>query len=225
MPLRSLAQPLLAVSLLTIATAVAFSPALSGSTRFWLLVSAPVGALACYSLLVLHRAGKLTGLLRPRPGDLTVGALVGAILLLISWAIRSALMAQSSRGQSWLFFIDAQLGDPRVIGDSVAMTLLLFGVVFSEELVFRGWIQERLSERAFPKHAWILQACLFATTLLPTTVTLADGGFNPLLLGAGLGCSLVFGLMRQLSGRLLPGLVAHAVFTYFSVAQFRIPGL
>ncbi len=221
-----LRQPVLACVVLATAAGLAFRPAAAGSESFWVLLSAPIGALAVYSVFVLARAGCLRNLLTPRPGDLTLGAFLGGVLLILSWALRSAWLGPGTQGQGWLYSIYLQLGDPRAIQDSIPMTLLLFLVVFSEELVFRGWMQQRLEERYGLRNGWLLASGLYTAIFLPTLWTLETAGswFNPLLVVAAAGVGLTASLCRMLSRRLVPGFFAHAVFTYFTVAQFRLPG-
>jgi hypothetical protein len=52
----------------------------------------------------------------------------------------------------------------------------------------------------------------------------ADAGLNPLLVLAALGCGLCWSFMARMFDRLPPVMVSHAVFTYFSATQFRVPG-
>jgi uncharacterized protein len=48
-------------------------------------------------------------------------------------------------------------------------------------------------------------------------------GPNPLLVMAAFGCGLVWTFLAGRFERLLPSIVAHLVFTYFSAVQFRWP--
>jgi membrane protease YdiL (CAAX protease family) len=106
------------------------------------------------------------------------------------------------------------------------MTALLLSVVLAEELFWRGWVLDVCAKRTGPRRGWMLATLLYAATLLPTVVTLAAPlpGPNPMLFVAALFCGLVWTFMAHLIGRLPPVILAHAVFTYFSVVQFRLPG-
>jgi membrane protease YdiL (CAAX protease family) len=48
-------------------------------------------------------------------------------------------------------------------------------------------------------------------------------GINPLLVTGALGCGLVWSFLAVFRGRLVPVVIAHAVFTYFSLVQFHWP--
>lgn len=218
--------PLLACSVLTLGNALAFRTELAGSPLFWMFLSAPTLAQATYAALVQSSRARLRQLLTPRAGDLTLGAVVGAIMLALSWAIRDVLQNSGGTAQAWLELLFAQLGDPRDVQESASLTVLIIAVAFGEEILHRGWIQDHMNALLGRSRGWIASGVLFACTLSPTILTLRSAEApNPLLFVAALGCGLCFGLCRKLTDRLTPGFVAHAVFTYFTVAQFRSPGL
>jgi membrane protease YdiL (CAAX protease family) len=50
-------------------------------------------------------------------------------------------------------------------------------------------------------------------------------GPNPLLVIGALGCGIVWTYTALLTKRLPPVIFSHIAFTYFSAAQFRIPGM
>jgi membrane protease YdiL (CAAX protease family) len=97
--------------------------------------------------------------------------------------------------------------------------------VICEELVWRSMVLDELTERFGTRRAWPLAALCYAITTLPTLYTLRyePAGLNPLLVTAALGCGIVWSFLARLRGRLMPVIIAHAVFTYFSLVQFRGP--
>ncbi len=217
---------ILATLLLSAAAGFAFRPTLAGTGAFWAAVAIPNFLAAAWALHYLHREDLLFERLRPRGGDISLGALVGVGLLVASWAGRTTLVAAGTPQQAWLLNIYIQIGDPEVVQSSVLMTVLLLSVVLAEELFWRGWVLDACSKRVGPRRGWMLATLLYAATLLPTVVTLAAplAGPNPMLFVAALFCGLVWTFMAHVIGRLPPVILAHAVFTYFSVVQFRLPG-
>jgi membrane protease YdiL (CAAX protease family) len=223
----SLGLALSAGAALTLGSGLALSPSAAASPAFWALVTVPALLLGAASAWGLHRAGRLAPLLRPRAGDLSLGALLGGALLLASFAGRSALLSKGLAAEAWLLGVYALLGDPAAVERSALLTLLLFVTVAAEELVLRGYVHEALERRLGARLGWLATAGVAALTLSPTLATLAVPGFgpNPVLVLTALLLGLALGLTRQLTGRITPGLVAHGVFTYFSLVQFRLPGL
>jgi len=165
-------------------------------------------------LVRLARRERLSPLLGYRRGDPSIGILVGLGLLLAAWLFaRQWLYAGASR-RAWLFSAYLLAGDPALTANG----LLLLLVVLCEEIVWRGWVQFELREKLGPRRAWIACALLYSAAHLPTVFTLQDAvaGKNPLLLLAALGCGLCWSFLAERTGRLLPGLLAHGVFSYFA---------
>ena len=69
-------------------------------------------------------------------------------------------------------------------------------------------------------------ALLYALAHVPTLFTLADpsAGKNPLLVLAALGGGLCWSFLVERTGRLLPSLLAHAVFSYFAARSLWLLG-
>lgn len=216
-----------ALFVLTAAVGAAFRPELAGSMTFWWLLFVPHAAIGAYAGYALHRAGRLGPLLRPRFGDLTLGALVGVILLVASWAGRETLAEAGTPRQAWLFNIYLQVGDPRDVEESWLITSLVLAIVVAEDVIWRGWALERATTVFGERRGWPITTVLYAVTMVPTVFTLAapTAGPNPLLCTAALFCGLVWTFMAHLTGRLPPVIMSHAIFTYFSIVQFRQPGL
>ena len=145
--------------------------------------------------------------------------------MLASWGARAVLAPAGSTRLAWLFRIYAQIGDTDAMQRSVVYTLALLLIVICEELVWRSMVLSELTERFGTRRAWPLAALCYGATALPTLFTLRDprAGLNPLLVTAALGCGLVWSFLARLKGRLLPVVIAHGVFTYFSLVQFRWP--
>jgi hypothetical protein len=218
-------RTLLTMALITAAMAFAFRLELAGSPGFWAALAVPYAALAALALYKLWDEGTLVDVLSPRWGDLSLGALTAAVLLLASFGARALLAPAGSTRQAWLLRIYAQIGDSDVVQRSVLYTGLLLFIVVCEELVWRSMVLDELSERFGTRRGWPLAALCYGATALPTLYTLRApiAGLNPLLVTAAIGCGIVWTFLASIKGRLLPVIVAHGVFTYFSLVQFRWP--
>lgn len=207
---------------------LALALSLAQSTLFlWLTLAGAYGVLGAVSLRRLHTRNALWELLRPKWGDLSIGAITGFVLLLGSWAVRSMLTPAGSDRLGWLGQAYRALGDPREVRQSLALSLLIVLVSVLEELVWRGYVQEELGARLGQARAWLVGTLLYTAVTVPAAFMLADptAGPNPLPLLAALGCGLVWSVTRGSVGRLPPVMFSHALFTYFSVTQVRWPGL
>lgn len=218
-------RTLLSTAVLTAAMAFAFRLELAGSPWFWAALAIPYAALAALALHKLWDEGTLVDVLSPRWGDLSLGALTAAVLLLASFGARAVLAPAGSTRQAWLFRIYAQIGDPDVVQRSILYTGILLFIVVCEELVWRSMVLDELSERFGSRKAWPLAALCYGVTALPTLYTLRAplAGLNPLLITAAVGCGIVWSFLASIKGRLLPVVIAHGVFTYFALVQFRWP--
>lgn len=151
--------------------------------------------------------------LRYRRGDLSLGAAVAAALLALGWLVPHYLLPAGSEGRAWLFQVI-------LVSNGIAElkgTVALVALVIMEEWVWRGWVQGNLSTLLPPGKAVLGTAILYCAIHLPTLTTLADpsAGLNPLLVVAALGLGGVLGIVRKVTGRLMPGIVAHLIFSYF----------
>lgn len=213
------------VAAVTATYALAFRPELDGAGTFFLTFGVPHALLAAYAVVALRRDGTLAARLRPRSGDLSIGVVVGLLLLLASWAVRATLVPGGTGRTLWLFMLYAKLGDPDALQGSVILTVSLILITFMEELVWRGLVLERLNERLGTRFGWMAAAGLYGLASLPTMYLLRvpGVGWNPLLTFAAFGCGAVWSFLTSQTGRLLPSAISHAAFSYFSAVQFRFP--
>jgi membrane protease YdiL (CAAX protease family) len=118
-----------------------------------------------------------------------------------------------------------QIGDPEHLQRSVVLTTTLCLIAVAEELIWRGYVLDELSERFGKRKGWIATTALYALAALPTVYTLRvpGAGPNPLLVFAALGCGILWTFLAARFGRLLPGIVSHVAFSYFTAVQFRWP--
>jgi membrane protease YdiL (CAAX protease family) len=193
----------------------------------WLSLAGVYVVLGGLSLWRLRTRGALGSLLRPRWGDLSLGAITGLLLFFGSWAVRSLWLPVGSARLGWLGQVYRSLGDPREVRQSFALSLLVLLVSVLEEVVWRGYVLEELGTRLGRAQASLVSTALYACVTAPAVFMLADpvAGPNPLPALAALGCGVVWAVTRTRAGRLPPVMVSHALFTYFTVTQVRWPGL
>jgi membrane protease YdiL (CAAX protease family) len=211
----------------TAAIGFALRPELAGSKAMYLVIAAAYAVLAGWALYEMWDDGTLLDRLSPRWGDLSMGVLVAGFLFAGSWVGRSLLASSGTPGQAWLFHIYLQLGDAAQIERSLVITAVLLVVPILEEIVWRGMVLGHLTNQFGQRRAWPLAALLYAVSVVPSVFTLADpvAGKNPLLFVAALGCGIFWSFLASVTNRLPPVIISHIAFTYFSVTQFRAPGL
>ncbi|HET9931885.1 MAG TPA: CPBP family intramembrane glutamic endopeptidase [Polyangiaceae bacterium] len=213
------------VLVLAVANGLAFRDSLAGSPVFLWTLAVPYLALCGLAFHHFWDEGTLLDRLKPRGGDISIGAVSALVLLFASWLGRSALAPSGTPRQAWLYRIYLQLGDPEILQHSVTLTLLLLFIAAAEEIVWRGLVLALASERFGTRRGWLITTVLYAATICPTAYFLRDpeAGLNPLLPTAALGAGLVWGFLAGRLGRLMPVVVSHMAFTYFSAVQFRWP--
>jgi uncharacterized protein len=218
---------LLVVAAILAAVSFSFRPVVAGSTTFWLGIAIPYLALAALAVYALWDDGTLLEKLAPRWGDLSIGALSAMALLFASWLVRTYVAPPPSPRQAWLLRIYLQIGDAEQIQRSLALTGLVLAVPLLEEIVWRGFVLTRLEGVVGRRGAPPLSALLYALSVVPTVWLLRDpvAGPNPLLVLGAFGCGIVWAYTVVLTRRLPPVIFSHMAFTYFSVAQFRWPGM
>ena len=176
-----------------------FSPWTAGLVNFWAVMLAATALLAG-SALALDR-GRLRDLYAFRPVHLLIGVCSAVVLYVVFYA--GDLVA------SRLFdFARPEVG--RIYGTReqapalfIALALLLW-IGPAEEVFWRGFVQNRLSERFGTVWGWL--AASLAYTLVHVW------SFNPMLLVAAAVCGLFWGAVFARCKSVWPGLVSHALW-------------
>jgi membrane protease YdiL (CAAX protease family) len=212
------------VLLVAVAAHQGFQPSRAGTPAFFLWIGVPNVALAIVGCVRAYRDGVLGDWLRPRAGDFTRGFLGAALLFAGSFAFSKTLKIPHIL---WLARIYDQIGDPAKLRSHVALVVLAIIVIgTAEEIVWRGFVVSLLEEQVGSRRAWMFAAGLYAIAHLPTVWALSDpnAGPNPLVVLAALGAGLVWGFMARRFGRLVPGIVSHALFDWTVMMMFRLWG-
>ncbi len=195
--------------------AYAFSPERAGQPAMLLSLGAFYAVLAAAALYLLHAKGALARSFRPAWGDISLAAVTAGALHVGARIAASALASGASPRILWVRGIYEQLGDPTVL-DHTLVGLAVFTVAALEEITWRGLVMGSLQRVARPWRAATITSILYAAAHLPTVALLRvpGVGFNPLLVLAALGCGMVWSALVLRTGRLLPAVLAHALFSW-----------
>lgn len=214
--MRPLAAGLVVVAVVVTALAsyLAFAACDAGSLAFWALAAGPAAALGALAAAWALREDYLVEWLLPRWGDLTVSLLGGGALYAGAWAFVRFVAPVGSRWEVWLVPLYGQIGDPRGLHAHALALVITFGsAALAEELTWRGMVTQLLAERVGSRTAWVWSAALYAASYTPTMWALRTGaGLNPILVLAAAGVGLGCGALARSTARLLPAVLAHAVF-------------
>jgi membrane protease YdiL (CAAX protease family) len=227
---RSAPGPAAPVAVAVVVTAtssyLAFSPERSDTIGFWALAVAPTVVLAGAASVWAYREDLLREWLSPTWGDFTRG-LAGAVALFgIAWAVTRLLAPVGSKREIWLVSLYGQIGDPRTLqAHAPAVALAVAAAALAEEVLWRGAVTQLLAERVGSRAAWIWAAGFYALAFVPTAWALRAGeGVNPLLVIAALGGGLLWGALTRAFGRLVPSILAHALFDWAILMMFPLWG-
>ena len=108
-----------------------------------------------------------------------------------------------------------QIGDLSAPGRNL-LGAAVFTVAALEEIAWRGLVMRSMQDVTTGPRAAALTTLLYAAAHLPTVslLRMPGAGPNPLLVVAALGCGMVWSLLVLRNGRLVPAVLAHAVFTW-----------
>jgi membrane protease YdiL (CAAX protease family) len=206
---------------MTAVLSFAFHPDRAGSPAMLASIGFVYSLLGVGTLLWLRRRGELRDRFRPAAGDVTLGAFTAGVLYGGAHLVAMTFAAHGTPREAWLVRLYLQLGDPMAPGREL-IGGIVFVVAALEELVWRGLVMRSLQAAVGHARALVITSALFALAHLPTAYLLRDprAGLNPLLVAAGLGCSLVWGAIVLRTRRLPPAIFAHALFSW---AVFEFP--
>jgi membrane protease YdiL (CAAX protease family) len=198
----------------------AFDPARAGQPAMLASIGALYALLTIVALVRLHRRGELAARFRPVSGDMTFGAVTAGLLYGAGRIVAMLLAGHGSPREAWIVRLYLQIGDVDAAGRGL-VGASVFAVAALEEIVWRGLVMRTLCDALGARRGLVYSSLLFALAHVPTAYLLRDptAGPNPLVVVAALGCSLVWGALVLRTGRLLPALLAHALFSW-SIIEF-----
>lgn len=200
----------------------AFDPARAGGPGMLIALGLFYALAATVALLRLHQRGELRALFRPARGDLALGAVTAGGLYGAAHLVKLSLAPHGSPREAWVLRLYLQLGDPAAQGRQL-VSAAVFLLAVLEEITWRGLVMRALMGAYGVRRALLISSLLFGAEHIATVFVLADpvAGMNPLIVLAGLGCGLVWGAMFARTSRLVPGIFAHALFSW-AVVEFPI---
>ncbi len=203
----------------------AFSPACTGSDRFYGVLFGVylVGALAAVARM--FRDGTLIDLFKWRSGDLAIGVVSAVVLALAIHGGRTVLAPRGTLSDLAVARVYAQI--PPLGAGGTRLLVYLGGLVVIAALqivTWQGLVQQAIEERLGPRRGFIVTAVLFGAAHAPTVklLWLPAVGYNPLVLFAALFAGLVWGFLAGRLQRLAPSMVSAAVLALTLVWQFRL---
>jgi len=225
--MRNYVRIAVVVGLVGAAEHFAFQLERAGTKPFWLLAVLPSVLVAIFAAVRAWKDEELKTWLAPVWGDFTRGV-VGAAVVFAAAYLFARWCAGTPR-ESWLARIYLQFGDPKFLKEHPLPFAggIVVGAV-AEEMVWRGLVTTWLAEKIGTRWAWAWAAVPYAAAQLPTMWALRDpeAGLNPILPLAAIGAGLVWGAMtRRFDGRLMPAILAHALFDWVVVMTFRLWGV
>ena len=179
--------------------------------------------LGIVAVAALWKSGRLRERLTPKWGDLSIGVVGALALIITTWAGRTILAPRGVPRQAWLAQVYWFLGDTGELEEKFWVPWLIVLAPMLDEVIWRGWLQDRLTVSVGRVRGWLLTTLLYGLQATPTVVALNDpvAGPNPLLLILALLAGLLFGFLTHITNRATPAMIAHAAFTYFILLQFR----
>jgi membrane protease YdiL (CAAX protease family) len=206
------------------ATTRAFAESRAGTWGFWLTLAATYGVLAVVAIVRAWRQDDWAWL-APKWGDFTRGFFGAAILFGVSFVFVKLFLSSGPR-EAWMARVYAQMGESGELRTHFArVALLLTGIAFCEEVVWRGMVTSLLEERLGSRRAWLASTLLYSVSHIPTAWVLAGKtGWNPTLVLAAIAIGLVMGGITRQFQRVPPAMVAHALFLIAATMMFRLTG-
>jgi len=208
----------------------AFLPGHAGTVSLWTLAAAANVVLAALAVAWARREDLLRDWLTPTWGDFTRGVIGAAVFYGLAWAFVRLGAPPGSPREIWLVSLYGQLGDPRALQANAPLVAATIAVTsLAEEIVWRGAVTQMLAEQVGSRLAWIWAALLYALAYVPTAWSLragdgSSGSLDPVLVLAGLAGGLFWGAMARRYGRLVPSILAHALFDWTVVMMFPLWG-
>ncbi len=223
-------QALVIAALVAVAARVAFSPEFAGKVIPSTVMGIANAGISLVAIAYLWRTNPrvLRTWFRPGFGDVALGILFAVVMFGVTDLGQHVFAPAGSPREAWIVRLYLVIGDPALLrGKLGGVFVALVAICLSEEIVWRGYVRDRLSRVYSPTTATLGAAGLYALAHTTTLWALADpvAGGNPLVVLAALFGGLIWGGMTQRAGgRLVPALIAHVAFDWAVLVMFRLWG-
>lgn len=176
---------------------------------FWIKISFSAAILALLSLILNPRR---KGQFRFSFSSIVVGLGSSAALYIIFWIGKLI--------STFIFpFAENQIGGIYGIGDGIPLWVIALMLFFitgpSEEIYWRGYLQENLMRRYGKWQGWILASAIYSIVHI--------WSFNFMLIGAAAVAGLFWGAMYRYIGNLTPVIISHSIWSSVIFAVLPIP--
>ena len=179
------------------------------NTYFWIAMTISASSLAVYSIITQKDSFK--SLLKVNKKFVLIG--IGHAILLYGLSRLGVYIAQNMFDfvipQIEAIYTTKTQLDPLYIG-----LLLIFIIGPSEEIFWRGFVQNKLGQISNPKKAFIVTAVIYCLVHI--------WAFNPMLLLAALVLGVHWGLLFYRYKSLVPGIISHALWDTMIFVLFPI---
>lgn len=179
------------------------------NTYFWIAMTISASSLAIYS--VLTQKDTFKSLLKINKKFVLIG--IGHAILLYGLSRLGVFIAQNMFDfvipQIEAIYTTKTQLDPLYIG-----LLLIFIIGPSEEIFWRGFVQNKLGQISNPKKAFIITALIYCLVHI--------WALNPMLLLAALVLGVHWGLLFYRYKSLVPGIISHALWDTMIFVLFPI---
>ena len=171
--------------------------------NFWLEMTIAASLLAAIGVYINHKNGEAINyrLYYFEPKYILIGIISAALLYLVFYTgdIVSKLILPFADKQVVGVYDNKSLLDPKIIG-----LLLLFVIGPSEEIFWRGFVQDTLAEKFGDNKGWVYASLIYGAVHIVA--------FNFMLFMAALICGLFWGWIFRKYRSVWPGIISHALW-------------
>ena len=201
---RKTSSPYLLIGMVLLANLLWFATFYMEFSTFWIKIAVSAFTLAALSLWISSGEKRR---FRVDAGSLMIGLISAVALYFIFWAGKEI--------SSLIFpFAEQQIGNIYGKGDGtsswVIFPLLLLITGPSEEIFWRGYLQEKLMVRFGEPRGWLFAALIYAAVHI--------WSFNFMLIGAAAVAGAFWGAMYWRYRNLAPVIISHSLWSAFIFA-------
>ncbi len=207
---------------------LAFRENLEGHWYFPLVAAAGILPFVPAALFRAHREEGDNRAYSIKSGDLALGFAIAVAVYFVVLGSTRVLAPLGSTGARWMLALYTQWGDPVPLrGRMMAICGMTFVCVYGGELVWRDYARRLLEPELGSRTTRWLVVVLYGAAHIGACVSSARGSdrFNPVLLLGSLALGALWSELRRVTGRIAPGVVAHALAALALVLFFRLYGL
>ncbi len=219
---RDVALALGAVAALACAIGLAFQPSRAfGRVAFIALATALV-VLAVFAVARTRARGE-AATLRPRGGDLSLGAVVAATVYALALGAVPIVFPRGTAAEASFLMAYVPLIDP-LQPDARHATAAACGLLVAlEEVTLRGLVQPALTRVLGVIPGWLVTAALDTAAWIPAALLLADSrvGFNAVFVAFAAITATATGWLYVRTGRVPPAALARALAAW-ALIEFPI---